>query len=286
MQQEKVRHEQFEYDRARPFHIFLAMSDDADRSRVMNHWHEDLEVAYGFAGCSRHYINGECVMGSPGRLVVTNANFIHSILPDESLEGKHILVKIIVVISPQFVAENLPEYPEFYFTNECECASERVDQIMTELISFADGVALEPYENVRARALVMELLYEMCMQGTVPREHVDKINILKDIERMKGVLTFIEEHYRERISQSMVAEKFHFSTTYFSKYFKKCTGMTYTEYLTNYRLYQARNLLLQTEESVTRIAEESGFTDDRRLILAFRKVYGETPLQYRKKRHK
>ena len=111
-QQEKVRHEQFEYDRARPFHIFLAMSDDADLSRFMNHWHEDLEVVYGFAGCSRHYINGECVMGSPGRLVVTNANFIHSILPDESIEGKHILVKIIVVISPRFVEENLPEHDE------------------------------------------------------------------------------------------------------------------------------------------------------------------------------
>lgn len=285
MQQDKVRHEQFECDRTRPFHIFLAMSD-MDETALMNHWHEDLEVAYGVAGCSRHYINGECVMGNPGRLVVTNSNFIHSILPDESIEEKHILVKVIVVISPQFIAENLPEYQGLYFTNECESASERVDQIMMELIQYADGVALKPYENVRARALVMELLYEMCMQGTVPRERVDKINILKDIERMKGVVTFIEAHYREHISQSMVAKKFHFSTTYFSNYFKKCTGMTYTEYLTNYRLYQARNLLLQTEESVTRIAEESGFTDDRRLILAFRKVYGETPLQYRKKRKK
>lgn len=285
MQQDKVRHEQFECDRTRPFHIFLAMSD-MDETALMNHWHEDLEVAYGVAGCSRHYINGECVMGNPGRLVVTNSNFIHSILPDESIEEKHILVKVIVVISPQFIAENLPEYQGLYFTNECESASERVDQIMMELIQYADGVALKPYENVRARALVMELLYEMCMQGTVPRERVDKINILKDIERMKGVVTFIEAHYREHISQSMVAKKFHFSTTYFSNYFKKCTGMTYTEYLTSYRLYQARNLLLQTEESVTRIAEESGFTDDRRLILAFRKVYGETPLQYRKKRKK
>ena len=285
MQQDKVKHEQFEYDRTRPFHIFLAMSD-MDETALMNHWHEDLEVAYGVEGRSRHYINGECVIGSPGRLVVTNSNFIHSILPDETLKQTHTLVKIIVVISPQFIAENLPEYHDFYFTNECECVSERVDQIMIELLQYADGVALEPYENVRARALIMDLLYEMCMQGTVPRESVDKINILKDIERMKGVVTFIEEHYREHISQSMVAQKFHFSTSYFSKYFKKCTGMTYTDYLTNYRLYQARLLLLQTEESVTRIAGESGFTDDRRLILAFRKTYGETPLQYRKKRQK
>lgn len=285
MQQDEVKHEQFEYDRTRPFHIFLAMSD-MDETALMNHWHEDLEVAYGVEGRSRHYINGECVIGSPGRLIVTNSNFIHSILPDESLNKKHTLVKIIIVISPQFIEENLPEYHDFYFTNECECASERVDQIMIELLQYADGVALEPYENVRARALIMELLYEMCVQGTVPRESVDKINILKDIKRMKGVVAFIEEHYKERISQSLVARKFHFSTSYFSKYFKKCTGMTYTDYLTNYRLFQARLLLLQTNKSVTKIAEESGFTDDRRLILAFRKMYGETPLQYRKKRQK
>lgn len=41
--------------------------------------------------------------------------------------------------------------------------------------------------------------------------------------------------------------------------------------------------LIHTDKTVTLIALETGFADDRRLIIAFKKKHGITPLQYRKK---
>jgi AraC-like DNA-binding protein len=58
--------------------------------------------------------------------------------------------------------------------------------------------------------------------------------------------------------------------------------MTYREYLSRYRVEQARVELLATEKSVTEIALDNGFSDDRRFILNFKKYFDMTPLRYRK----
>jgi AraC-like DNA-binding protein len=62
--------------------------------------------------------------------------------------------------------------------------------------------------------------------------------------------------------------------------------MTFTEYVTRYRIEQARKQLLFTDRSILNIALDNGFTDDRRFILAFKKYYIDTPLQYRKRKEK
>jgi AraC-like DNA-binding protein len=87
----------------------------------------------------------------------------------------------------------------------------------------------------------------------------------------------------EHITQAEVADKFYFSSVYFSKYFKRCTGMTFIDYLTKYRIRQAKTELLTTDKSILDIALDNGFSDERRLILAFKKYLNDTPLQYKKK---
>jgi AraC-like DNA-binding protein len=58
--------------------------------------------------------------------------------------------------------------------------------------------------------------------------------------------------------------------------------MTFIEYLTKYRLQKARMQLMATNSGILEIALNNGFSDDRRLILAFKEEYGTTPFQYRK----
>ena len=58
--------------------------------------------------------------------------------------------------------------------------------------------------------------------------------------------------------------------------------MTFSEYLSDFRAMKARFDLLNTDDSIYTIAIRNGFSDSRRLIIAFRKLYGVTPLQYRK----
>lgn len=281
MSEALAKHQLFEYSGEQPFHIYEVRGSTDTGDLLLNHWHEELEIAYLFMGHSRHYINGECVEAQPGRLIVTNSEYIHNIIPDQVMKETSEVAAVVIIIHPKFIEDNFPEYREIYFTNDKPVASPEIKQTIEKMVAYSKKD--EEYHHLYGRSLVLELLYLMCKEGTVRREQVDNVNVLKNIERMKGVIQFIEKHYAEHISQTEVADRFYFSSVYFSKYFKKCTGMTFTDYLTTYRVEQARHALLYTDKSVSRIAMENGFSDDRRLIIAFKKKYGTTPLQYRKR---
>lgn len=277
-----AKHQLFEYEETTPFHFYIA-TGNMDTDILLNHWHEELEMAYCLKGNARHYINGECVQTSPGRLIVTNSGFIHNIIPDEVVSDSDEPVAVVVIVEPHFLEACFPKYKDIYFLNKEEKASKEIQDLMEEIYAFSLEQNHCEYDDLYGKSLVLKLLYQMCKSGTVKREVLDDINVLKDLERMKGVIQFIENHYTEEITQKMVAEKFYFSQVYFSRYFKKCIGMTFTEYVTSYRIEKARKELLHTNKSILQIAMDQGFSDDRRFIIAFKKKYGITPLQYRKK---
>lgn len=282
MSERIATHQLFEYSEEEPFH-FIAITRDTDKGdALINHWHEELEVAFFFAGHSRHYINGEYYEAGAGRLIVTNSEFIHNIITVEEGEEDDVAA-VVVIIHPKFITNNFPEFQDIYFTNDKLTASEGIRNVMEKI---RDYIALEesaPYRHLYGKSLVLELLFHMSQEGIVLRKDVDNVNVLKNIERIKGVLQFIENHYREHITQEAVAGNFYFSPVYFSRYFKKCTGMTFTDYLALFRLNKAMLDLLETNKSVSQIALDNGFSDDRRLIVTFKKRYGTTPLQYKKR---
>ncbi len=285
MSKPTVRHQTFDYSDSpfdSPFYLAQIPADYRDEYLLSPHWHEDLEIYYTIKGFSRHIINGTCYEDNPGRVIVTNSEFIHNIIPDPGLDGVTGIAGFLIIIGADFIRQNFPEYQYIYFTNDNKVASQNTVDTIREIWSFSQKQETKAFDSLHVKSLILELLYDLCQEGTVRREEVDRISSLKNIERIKGVLQFVEGNYQEPITQNEVAEKFHFSAPYFSRYFKKCTGMTFTEYLTRFRVDKARILLASGDKPVYQIAMETGFSDDRRLIIAFKQVYGETPLQYRK----
>lgn len=70
---------------------------------------------------------------------------------------------------------------------------------------------------------------------------------------------------------------------YFCIFFRNMTGKTPFEYLNNYRVEQAGELLLSTDMMVAKIAGNCGFNDASYFSKIFRRHKGETPHNYRKK---
>lgn len=282
-----AKHELFEYEEKEPFLVRIprsvppGMQEQADAGLLMNHWHEELEVAYILNGRSLHYIDGVCVEGVPGRLVVTNSESAHNIIQDNSEVTEPCMGAVVVLIHKRFLQEHFPQYESLYFTNDKRQARPEIREIILQLAAYAERSVHKSYDALYGKGLILQLLYYMCEEGTASREELN-INEQKNIERLKGVLTYIENHYTERLTQAEVADRFYFSKEYFSRYFKKCMGMTFTEYLIRYRLQKARHGLLESDRRVTDIALENGFSDDRRFINSFKQYYGTTPLQYRK----
>ena len=71
------------------------------------------------------------------------------------------------------------------------------------------------------------------------------------------------------------------NASYFSQLFKKKTGMTYQNYLTEYRIDRARDLLSSTASPVADIAAEVGYDDPKYFMRVFKRRTGLTPGQYR-----
>ena len=97
------------------------------------------------------------------------------------------------------------------------------------------------------------------------------------------VAQFIRDNYHKPITNAILAKQFNIHENTIAKYMKKFYTVTALEYLNTYRLEQARILLLKTDQSIQLIAEQCGFSFGPYFSSAFKKVYGISPFNYRKK---
>lgn len=104
----------------------------------------------------------------------------------------------------------------------------------------------------------------------------------KDIKPIRIVKKYIEDNFMQEISLSQLAEVVDMNASYLSSIFKKETGMTYSDYLTHYRVEHASRLLVETNLSVNEIAVQSGYQDARYFSKQFLKQVGLKPSEYRK----
>lgn len=96
-----------------------------------------------------------------------------------------------------------------------------------------------------------------------------------------GIITYIQENYKD-ITLSRVAEKFHYTPEYTSKFIKQTSGKTFSELLMQIRLEHAANLLKNTALSVGDIAYDIGYENPETFIRNFKKKYKKTPAVYRR----
>lgn len=100
--------------------------------------------------------------------------------------------------------------------------------------------------------------------------------VLIDIERE------IREHYDENLTLKELSRKYFVNSAYLGQIFRKKYGMSFKDYLNNYRVEQAASLLLRTDKRVYEIAEEVGYRNLDYFINRFIAVKGCTPAKYRK----
>ena len=103
-------------------------------------------------------------------------------------------------------------------------------------------------------------------------------------QRIKEILSYIREHFTEKITLDEIAKHLHLSTNECCRFFKKNMNVTLFEYITEYRLSKSMELLEHTDLPVSQIAYESGFGSSSYFIEKFRKNVGMTPASFRKAR--
>lgn len=107
----------------------------------------------------------------------------------------------------------------------------------------------------------------------------------KTASRIYGITSFIQENLAE-VSLQQVADKFHYTPEYTSKFIRENTGKTFSELLNDFRLKHALSLLTATNLSIGDIAASIGYMNPESFIRVFKKQYHQTPSAYRKERSK
>lgn len=97
---------------------------------------------------------------------------------------------------------------------------------------------------------------------------------------IKEAIAFVRRHYGEEIPVTEVSEHLNLSEAYFCRLFKKETGYTFGQYLTNYRIHVAAGLLANLPMKVSEAARQVGFSDSNYFSMTFKKIMEMSPSEY------
>lgn len=111
--------------------------------------------------------------------------------------------------------------------------------------------------------------------------NVQKGSKLQDFY-VKEALTFIEQNFQNDISVEDIASNCRLNRSYFGKIFKNAVGKSPQEFLLNYRMIKATELLKLTQLSIRDISSAVGYANQLHFSRAFKNVYGISPREWRK----
>lgn len=95
------------------------------------------------------------------------------------------------------------------------------------------------------------------------------------------IMKYINNHFNEDISLAETASVLHMNPNYMSQMFKKESGITFTHYITDLRISEAKKQLTTTDLPISDISVNVGFNDYFYFLKTFKKVTGKTPSQFR-----
>lgn len=118
------------------------------------------------------------------------------------------------------------------------------------------------------------------------------LSLLREISESKNMAdsyyireakAYISDHYKEQIVLEDIATRLKIHPTYFSEVFKRETGVSFKEYVTDLRIQTAKDCLIKSPTAtVSEVSELSGYTNPQYFCRIFKKIIGITPTQFRK----
>ncbi|MGE8553474.1 MAG: helix-turn-helix domain-containing protein [Chryseobacterium jejuense] len=130
----------------------------------------------------------------------------------------------------------------------------------------------------------ISILLNLIARNIIQSETSDLQENKKAFSIMK-IITYIQKYIkdREKTGIQAIADHFGISGNYFGEYFKQQTGVSYQDYLLDYRLKLVETYLKYSSARLSEIAYELQFSDESHLSKLFKKYRGVTPGEYRKK---
>ena len=257
--------------------------------RVHLHWHPEIEIIRVLKGSCDLQINLTEVKLTAPCILIIPANMLHGLyLPTSCSEEALLFNASSVALSAYDEVEN--EILESLSTGNMPLPPVITlkDKIFTKINALIEDALnfvfdQSPASRLKTKARVIEILSICYETGYLSRKALKiKSNVKDNQQKLKQLLTYVDNHYAGPITISDASAQLGVTNQYFCRFFKKATGMSFTEYLNDLRLRHAAVELAQGTANIADIAYNNGFENAGYFFRVFKSKYKITPLQYRK----
>ena len=258
-------------------------------SQLAPNYHDYLEVGYTVSGSATLGCSGRSYLIESGDVFVLGDTEFHHI---ETGPDGHLKVCVLFFLPDLFYCAGESEadldclelfrHHDNRFTHriaavhrETSVVAQRMDDIYGEITSRERHFRLAVKNHLRHILLTLARYYGM--RPSTRQSHAER---KAAVNRFRPVFSMILERYMEKLTVKDAALAVGMSVSYFCRFFRRVTGMTYTEYLLRLRIDKAKELLAAGEMQITRISREVGFANHGYFDRVFLRLNGVSPRDY------
>lgn len=249
------------------------------------HYHDSYELHFIIRSSGKLFVGDYIGEFSPGNLVLTGPrlphNWISTDVPEQGIPARdmaiqfgHAPLELAAKYIPE-LREIMPLLERAKYGIEFFNISEQAEQ---------DIYRIRDAKGVNRFAIFLTLLGLLAKSNTYRLLSSAQMQSFDDdasLAKINTVFTYITENYSEQISADMLSAKLGMSQTKFSRFFRKATGNSFTDFVNHIRVNKACQLLMNTDKYVTNICYDVGFNNVANFNRRFLEIKGVTPKEFR-----
>ncbi|MBU3138182.1 AraC family transcriptional regulator [Clostridium gasigenes] len=250
-----------------------------------HHWHEDIEIIYLIEGDVKAGVNNELYNLKKDDILIIPPGGVHYFLKEMDYSERAV-IQFRMSIYDTFLTGNKDRVAIKPMFNKCRFLSEGDE--FYELMRNEIKSIIKEYEQKDNgyKIFLKARLYDLAgiLIRYMPKDCED-INYDKQKERLgklDNVMRYVEKNYSDKIVLDEIANVAGFSKFHFARFFKENTGMTFIDYLNNFRISMAEWTLINEDCSITEVSFKTGFNSIKTFNRVFKQLKGCTPMEYRK----
>jgi AraC-like DNA-binding protein/mannose-6-phosphate isomerase-like protein (cupin superfamily) len=251
---------------------------DASFFMSSHHFHPYYELYYLNHGTCRFFINNTFYTVEEGDLIVIPMHLFHYTKYSRPCTRTAVFFRAEDLKQIDQAIDFAHTYNELKIYHIPDASRRRIEEVLEHML------ATMRYKDTDAPiALLVQLqeLFLLIKRYGCLSDHMEELHT--NDQEIVHAAQFISAHYAEHITTKDIAATTGFTPNYLSAKFHETAGICMHEYLVFVRLHHAENILMTSDLSITEIALQCGFSDSNYFKDAFKKMYGESPRNYRKK---
>lgn len=247
---------------------FIFHHDTIDREYFVFNWHENIEILYVTEGEGFIKTSNEQYSAEKGDIFVINSYSPHNGNSNSNLKY------FCFIIDNEFCLFNGFDTNKYLYQTKIndKKASEFIENIINELNEKSSLQECAVKTNVLN--LLLYITKNYCLENTNTPRHTKNADIIKT------AIGYIRSHFNERLTVEQIADEVGLSKYYFSREFKRLTGLTVVTYMNYVKCENAKKLLKTDKYSVNDVCELCGFDNLSYFAKTFKKFMGTTPSGY------